>query len=118
MTDIDDRRFRVREALTKHFGDEFARDFMSITPTINWSDVATKSDLDALETRVDRRFAEMKGEMDHRFAEMKGDMDRRFAEMKGEMHSLVRSQTIALTAILGGLMTVMTTALSLVAFFA
>ena len=107
MTDIDDRRFRVREALTKHFGDEFARDFMSITPTINSSDVATKSDLDALETRVDRRFAEMKGEM-----------DRRFAEMKGEMHSLVRSQTIALTAILGGLMTVMTTALSLVAFFA
>ena len=96
MTDIDDRRFRVREALTKHFGDEFARDFMSITPTINWTDVATKSDLDALETRVDRRFA----------------------EMKGEMHSLVRSQTIALTAILGGLMTVMTTALSLVAFFA
>lgn len=96
MTDIDDRRFRVREALTKHFGDEFARDFMSITPTINWTDVATKSDLDALE----------------------GRMDRRFAEMKGEMHSLVRSQTIALTAILGGLMTVMTTALSLVAFFA
>ena len=107
MTDIDDRRFRVRETLTKHFGDEFARDFMSITPTINWSDVATKSDLDALEGRMDRRLAEMKGEMDHRFA-----------EMKGEMHSLVRSQTIALTAILGGLMTVMTSALSLVAFFA
>ena len=94
MSDIDDRRFRIRETLTEEFGDEFARDFMSITPNFNWSDIAMKSDLREIETRIDRRFA----------------------EASQEMHSLMRSQTIAISAIFGGLMTVMTTALSVVAF--
>ena len=94
MSDIDDRRFRIRETLTEEFGEEFARDFMSITPTFDWSEIAMKSDLREIETRIDRRFA----------------------EASQEMHSLMRSQTIAISAIFGGLMTVMMTALSLVAF--
>ena len=94
MSDIDDRRFRIREALTEEFGEEFPRDFMNITPTFDWSEIAMKSDLREIETRIDRRFA----------------------EASQEMHSLMRSQTIAISAIFGGLMTVMMTALSLVAF--
>lgn len=116
MSDIDDRRFRIREALTEEFGEEFARDFMSITPPFNWSDIAMKSDLREIEGRLNTRIESAEMRLNGRVDVLEAKIDRRFAEASQEMHSLMRSQTIAISAIFGGLMTVMTTALSLVAF--
>ena len=106
MTDIDDIRFRVRGTLTKEFGDEFARDFMSLTPAFNWDDIATKSDVTGL-----------KSEMTSEFAAVRSELTVLEARMNSNLHAAMRSQTLALSAIFGGLMAVMTTSLSLVAFF-
>jgi len=113
MTDIDDIRFRVRETLTKEFGDDFARDLMSLTPPFNWTDIATKSDVAAVKAEL----TVLEVRVDARFAVSDANMNRRFAELSQEFQSAMRSQTIALSAIFGGLMAVMTTSLSLVAFY-
>ena len=128
MTDIDDIRFRVRETLTKEFGDDFARDLMSLTPPFNWTDVATKSDVAAVKAELRDEIAHLRSEMRSEFKAVRAEMaaleDRingRFAvseaRMDSSLHSAMRSQTIALSAIFGGLMAVMTTSLSLVAFY-
>jgi hypothetical protein len=161
MTDIDDIRFRVRETLTKEFGDDFARDLMSLTPPFNWTDVAMKSDVAGAKSDVRDEIAHLRSEMRSEFKAVRSEMASEFAAVRAEMrsefkavrsemasefkavraemaaledringrfavsearmdsslHSAMRSQTIALSAIFGGLMAVMTTSLSLVAFY-
>ncbi|MCF2133893.1 MULTISPECIES: DUF1640 domain-containing protein [Burkholderiaceae] len=55
----------------------------------NFDALATKADLRELEMRldakVDKGFAEVRGEIDKRFAEFRGELDKRFAEVRGEL---------------------------------
>jgi len=139
MTDIDDIRFRVRGTLTKEFGDDFARDLMSLTPPFNWTDVAMKSDVAGAKSALRDEIAHLRSEMRSEFKAVRSEMASEFKAVRAEMaaledringrfaisearmdsslHSAMRSQTIALSAIFGGLMAVMTTSLSLVAFY-
>ncbi|MCG1054100.1 DUF1640 domain-containing protein [Mycetohabitans sp. B5] len=51
--------------------------------------------LAALDAKVDKGFAEVKGELDKKFAEVRGDLDKRFTQAKGE--SLLLKWMLAVT---------------------
>ncbi len=66
-------RSEIAQTLSEHLGSPVAAALMEAIPPFGWHEIATKSDLRALERRfdeVDRRF----DEVDRRFAEL----DRRF----------------------------------------
>jgi hypothetical protein len=53
MMAVDERaRKRLHDALERALGSEEAATMMSLVPPVGWADVATKRDLDHLETRI------------------------------------------------------------------
>lgn len=77
MAVSEEARHALYRRLEEVLGLPEATTMMESVPPVGWGDVATRRDLDMLETRLtgqmDRRF----GEIDRRF----GDIDRRFGEM-------------------------------------
>ena len=61
---IDDTaRFELHEALRTEIGERNADTLMSMLPPVGWADVATKQDLENLETRLDARLARVEGNL-------------------------------------------------------
>ncbi len=55
MTISESRRFVMQIGLRKDLGDEVAEILLEHLPPSGWSDVARQSDVDRLETRLNRR---------------------------------------------------------------
>src|SRR5687767_2528554 len=78
---------RLEEAL----GPDAATTLMEHLPPVGWADVATKRDLDALEQRVDLRFAALDERLDRRFEAIDHRfeaIDQRFEGIQHRFHSL------------------------------
>ena len=86
-------------------GSEPARLMMSAIPPFSWDDVAKRSDLDLLATRLDlvefrgemrSEFADFRGEMRSEFADFRGQMQSDFADFRGQMHALISKGQVSL----------------------
>jgi hypothetical protein len=85
------RRHRLYETMRERLGEEEAATLLEYLPPVGWADVATKRDLDALETSLrgdlDRRFGEVErhfGHVDARF----GAIDGRFGHVEGRLGAM------------------------------
>jgi len=77
-------RLQVLKWFEEAMGAEIGANMMKLVPPVGWGDIATKTDLRALEDRLDTRIdglaVTLRGEM----AELRGEM----AELRGEMRGL------------------------------
>ena len=64
----EEARYGLHRAL-EQVGAEHAATMMHSVPPVGWGDIATRRDLEMLETRIDARFDRLSGEMDHRTAD-------------------------------------------------
>ena len=80
MAISEESRHHLYQRLEQVLGPSEATVLMEHLPPVGWADVATKRDLDAMETRMNMRFERVDEkfvEVDRRFDEM----DRRFVEV-------------------------------------
>ena len=94
MTITDADRHRLYDALVATLGEQEATILMEHLPPVGWADVATKTDLDHLQTVIEARF-------DTKIYELRTEMANQFREAQ-------RWQLMALagvTTILGALIT-------------
>jgi tetrahydromethanopterin S-methyltransferase subunit G len=75
MTTIDADRLELHQAAIDSLGKKPADTLMEHLPPTGWGDVARKQDLDALEKRIDMRFAATKQNLD----ELEKRIDLQFA---------------------------------------
>lgn len=76
----EDARQQLYRALEEALGHAPAATLMERLLPVPWGDMATKVDLEALEARLDGRFAAIDG----RFARLEGSMEGRFGEVAKE----------------------------------
>ena len=84
MAISEESRHHLYQRLEEVLGHEEATVLMKHLPPVGWADVATKRDLDALESRMDARFERVEErfiEMDRRWDERFSEVDRRFSEV-------------------------------------
>ena len=94
MTITEANRHQLHQALITALGEEEAATLMEHLPPVGWADVATKTDLDHLQTVIEARF-------DTKIYELRTEMANQFREAQ-------RWQLMALagvTTILGALIT-------------
>ena len=89
MTIDERKRHDLYQRFEDVLGQEHADTLMELLPPVGWADVATKSDLAALETKVDSKFETLEARMD------KG-----FAEVRAELHQALRQQLWAIFGVL------------------
>ena len=83
----EESRHHLYQRLVQVLGPAEAKALMEHLPPVGWADVATKRDLDALETRMDMRF----DRVDERFADVDRrltDVDRRLTDVDRPLESL------------------------------
>lgn len=80
MAISEESRHHLYQRLRQVLGPEEATVLMDYSPPVGWADVATRRDLDGLESRVGRRLERI----DERF----GDVDRRFNEVDRRLEGL------------------------------
>ncbi len=101
---IDEIRMRLRRKLEEAFGVDEA-DLLMDRPPGGWSDLATHRHIDALESRIDRRF----DDVDRRFADLETRFDSKLDALRHELVATMergfQAQTwrliAALTALIG-----------------
>jgi hypothetical protein len=86
MSGHEDERFRLRNALAEHIGDELAARLMEALPPYNWSDIVTNKDLALHKAEIRAEFSQVHSSI---------------AALRTEVHSLMRTQLIQLTTIFG-----------------
>ena len=110
--ELDERtRHGLFQRLDDVIGPQYAEALMSYLPPVGWADVATKRDLDALESKLTHRFETMLhreiGSVRGEIGSVHGEIGSVRAEI-GELHSDVVRQTRALFLALAGLMVTLT----------
>ena len=94
MAPTEAERFELREGLRDVLEEEHVTTLMESLPPMDWHELATKSDLAALEERMNARFERV---------------DARFTEMRGEMKLGLSKQTyvvlVGMAAMLAGALT-------------
>jgi hypothetical protein len=69
MVNVSDAQRRALHAqLVGTIGAEVADSLMDFLPPAGWSDLARRSDLDALEARLETKIAELRADMSDKFA--------------------------------------------------
>ena len=88
MSVSEEERHELYLELERIHGRERATTLMAMLPPVGWADVATRQDLERLETRIDARFTGIDGKfagIDARFAGIEAE----FATVRAEMRSLI-----------------------------
>lgn len=105
-------RFELHETLREVLGEARGDTLMSMLPPVEWSDVATKPDVAALEKRVDDRFAALEKRVDERFAALEERVEHRLAALEERLtaafHREMNRQIWAMAGTLIGLAAVLT----------
>jgi hypothetical protein len=92
----EETRHELYRRLSEVLGHEEATTLMELLPPVGWADVATKRDLDHLETvlrqeldlATTRLAGDLRGEMQVLAGELRGEMHGFAGELRGEMHAL------------------------------
>ena len=90
MQNYDERRLRMRTKFDEIFGPTVAGDLMESLPPFDWTQIATKDDLDRGLANVNGRIANVERRldlMDQRF----GQIDRRFETVDKRFDTLEKS---------------------------
>ncbi|MFV0316593.1 MAG: hypothetical protein ACK5O2_06485 [Microthrixaceae bacterium] len=90
MSITNSQRHELHQGLIEALGAERAEILMDHLPPVGWADVATKRDLDLLETGL------------------RGELQVQMAELRVHMYRLLLWQTVALIGTLGTLMAIVT----------
>jgi len=98
VTITEANRHRLHQALIEAVGEEEAANLMEHLPPIGWADVATKADLDHLQTVIEARF-------DTKVAELRTEMAVQFKETQRWQLTALACATTIITAILGVMIT-------------
>jgi predicted nuclease with TOPRIM domain len=79
---VDERtRHELHTRAAEVLGAEHAETLMSMLPPVGWADVATRRDLDALQTTLQQEIALLRSDVKHDMTELK-------TELKGDIHAL------------------------------
>jgi glutathione S-transferase len=87
MAVSEESRYHLYQRLEEVLGPKEATVLMEHLPPVGWADVATKRDLDALETRLDARLAQMDARFDRVDARL-AQMDARFDRVDGRFEEV------------------------------
>ena len=113
MSYHEQRRHRMRAKFDEVLGSDVAGDLMESLPPFDWTQIATKDDLQLIHGRLDnmdRRFDNIDGRldnMDRRFDNIDGQfgtMDRRFDLLEKRIGVTVLKMNIASTFVILGAM--------------
>ena len=91
MAVSEESRHHLYQRLEEVLGREETKVLMEYLPPVGWADVATKRDLDVLETRMDSRFdrvAERFADVDRRLTDMDRRWDERFTQVDRRLERL------------------------------
>ena len=96
MTVSEAQRRELHAELVKKLGASVADTLMDHLPPAGWSDLARRSDLDQLESRMNAKFAAV----DTKFAELRADMNEKFAS---QTRWFMASQLVLVAAVIGSI---------------
>ena len=96
MTVSEAQRRELHAELVKNLGASVADTLMDHLPAAGWSDLARRSDLDQLESRMNAKFAAV----DTKFAELRADMNEKFAS---QTRWFMASQLVLVAAVIGSI---------------
>lgn len=106
MTVSEAQRRALHEGLVRKLGADVADTLMDYLPPAGWSDLARRSDLDqlrtdmhAMESRIDGRFAEIRAEL----AELRAWTSEKFAS---QTRWFMASQLVLVVAMIGSITTI------------
>jgi len=120
MVPTEAERFQLREGMRNVLGEGQVTTLMDSLPPMDWHELATKTDLAALEERMDARFevvdvrlealrtelgakidtglAEVRGELRLGLTDLNAKIDTGLADVRGEMKSGLATQTYVILA--------------------
>lgn len=87
MTITESDRLALYDKMKGQVGKREAQTLMNLLPTMDWNEIATKTDLGNLDTGLRAEMSELRADMNGRFAEIDGrfaQIDRRFAKIDGQ----------------------------------
>ena len=88
MSVTEGHRLALHEAASQHWGRDVAVTLMEMLPPSGWGDVATRQQLDALESRIDVKLESLEMRMDSRFTAMESKFDGRFDAVGGRFDAV------------------------------
>ena len=101
ITEAD--RHEIYELIKQASSDRVANNVMTLFPPVGWADVATKTDVRALQTELRGEI----GSIDSRIDRLQSRIDVMASDLRTEMHQSIRNQTwvlVAWTTALAGLL--------------
>lgn len=93
------QRRALHDGLVKKLGADVADTLMDYLPPAGWIDLARRSDLDQLESRMNAKFAAV----DTKFAELRADMNDKFSS---QTRWFMASQLVLVGAVIGSITTI------------
>ncbi len=121
MQSYDERRLRMRTKFDEIFGPTVAGDLMESLPPFDWTQIATKDDLDRGLANVNGRFDNVErrldlmdqrfGQIDREIASLDTKVDKRFDTLEKSINSKVAVAAVTfgatMTGMFAGLVTIL-----------
>ena len=121
MQNYDERRLRMRTKFDEIFGPTVAGDLMESLPPFDWTQIATKDDLDRGLANVNGRFDNVErrldlmdqrfGQIDREIASLDTKVDKRFDTLEKSINSKVAIAAVTfgatMTGMFAGLVTIL-----------
>lgn len=109
MTVTEPKRRRLHESLVSELGEAEADTIMELLPTVEWTEIATKHDLEVLRVELKSEMIAQRAETSDHFARLEARMGRfeeRLAAIEERLNSLIPKlviTTITLATTMAGL---------------
>lgn len=95
MSVSEGARFKLFQSAQRQLGHDEAVTLMEMLPPVEWSDVATKSDLGVLSSELRTEMSELRAELKGEMSELRGELK---AEIADRTSSAVRTMVLAMLA--------------------
>ena len=88
MSVTEGHRLALHEAASQHWGRDVAVTLMEMLPPSGWGDVATRQQLDALESRINVKLESLELRMDSRFTAIDAEFDGKFTAIDARFEAI------------------------------